>query len=189
MGTTKGRRSLLGAAVLSVACGTLAPTLGCAVSDTDVHRWETTEAGPEKLYAIVTHDKYSLALREEAALSLVRMRPRNGKRVGLEYLAIGYDTTAGRVPGALSVLTEEARRSIVDGITPKLVDAIDQPPPVRPTAWGRRRRSRPERPVQGRGVRSSLARTAARDRREDQGGARRRAHPMGPSRFRDAYRQ
>jgi hypothetical protein len=132
MGTTKGRRSLLGCAVLSAACGTLAPTLGCAVSDTDVHRWETTEAGPEKLYAIVTHDKYSLALREEAALSLIRMRPRNGKRVGLEYLAIGYDTPAGRVPGALSVLTEEARRSIVDGITPKLVDAIDQPPPVRP---------------------------------------------------------
>ncbi len=60
------------------------------------------------------------------------MRPRNGKRVGLEYLAIGYDTSAGRVPGALSVLTEEARRSIVDGVTPKLVEAIDQPPPARP---------------------------------------------------------
>jgi hypothetical protein len=135
METTKGRRSLLGSAVVSMACGLLAPALGtgCAVSDTDVHRWETTEAGPEKLYSIVTHDKYSLALREEAALSLVRMRPRNGKRVGLEYLAIGYDTPAGRVPGALSVLTEEARRSIVDGITPKLVEAIDQPPPARAT--------------------------------------------------------
>src|SRR5438270_10520630 len=80
---------------------------GCAVSESDVHRWETTEAGPEKLYAIVTHDKYSWQLRAEAALSLVRMRPRNGKRVGLEYLAVGYDTPQGRVPGALSVLSEE----------------------------------------------------------------------------------
>src|SRR5271165_1946148 len=80
--------------------GTLAAlggTTACAVSESDVHRWETTESGPEKLYAIVTHDKYSWPLREEAALSLVRMRPRNGKRIGLEYLAIGYDTPQGRV--------------------------------------------------------------------------------------------
>jgi hypothetical protein len=105
---------------------------GCAVSESDVRRWETTEAGPEKLYAIVTHDKYSWQLRAEAALSLVRMRPRNGKRVGLEYLAIGYDTPQGKVPGALSVLSEEARRSIVDGITPKLVEAMREPPPPKP---------------------------------------------------------
>ena len=56
------------------AAGGLA--LGCAVSESDVHRWETTEDGPEKLYAIVTHDKYAWPLREEAALSLVRMRSR-----------------------------------------------------------------------------------------------------------------
>jgi hypothetical protein len=107
-------------------------TAGCAVSESDVHRWETTEAGPEKLYAIVTHDKYSWPLRAEAALSLVRMRPRNGKRIGLEFLAMGYDTPQGRVSGALSVLPDEARRTIVDGITPKLVESIRQPPPPRP---------------------------------------------------------
>jgi hypothetical protein len=112
--------------------GTAVLTLGCAVSESDVHRWETTEAGPEKLYAIVTHDKYSWPLRAEAALSLVRMRPRNGKRVGLEYLAMGYDTPQGRVAGALSVLPEDARRTIVDGITPKLIEAIRQPPPPHP---------------------------------------------------------
>ncbi len=134
LGSTTGCRRLLWSSVLWAASGLLIPSLsaGCAVSDTDVHRWETTEAGPEKLYSIVIHDKYSWALREEAALSLVRMRPRNGKRVGLEYLAIGYDTSAGRVPGALSVLTEEARRTIVDGITPKLVEVISQPPPAKP---------------------------------------------------------
>jgi hypothetical protein len=126
VGTRPTRRMLAAAAAMVAIAG------GCAVSETDVHRWETTEAGPEKLYAIVTHDKYSWPLREEAALSLVRMRPRNGKRIGLEYLAIGYDTPLGRVAGALSVLTEEARRSIVDGITPKLVEAIELPPPAKP---------------------------------------------------------
>lgn len=107
-------------------------TSGCAVSESDVHRWETTEAGPEKLYAIVTHDKYPWSLRDEAALSLVRMHPRNGKRVGLEFLALGYDTPQGRVQGALSVLSDEARRHIVDDITPKLVAAMTQPPPPKP---------------------------------------------------------
>src|ERR1700733_15426278 len=121
----KGRlgRQGLTAMVLGIgmaAAGGLA--LGCAVSESDVHRWETTENGPEKLYAIVIHDKYAWPLREEAALSLVRVRPRNGKRVGLEYLATGYDTPEGKVAGALSMLTEEARRNIVDGITPKLVE-------------------------------------------------------------------
>jgi hypothetical protein len=118
--------------LLAGALSGLGVVSGCAVSESDVHRWETTEGGPEKLYAIVTHDKYSWPLREEAALSLVRMRPRNGKRVGLEYLAMGFDTSLGRVQGALGVLTEEARRTIVDGITPKLVEAIVQPPPPKP---------------------------------------------------------
>jgi hypothetical protein len=105
---------------------------GCAVSESDVRRWETTESGPEKLYAIVTHDKYSWSLREDAALSLIHMRPRNGKRVGLEYLVLGYDTPQGKVQGALSVLTEDARKHIVDDIAPKLVDMMQQPPPPRP---------------------------------------------------------
>lgn len=116
------RRTLAAMALLSAAAG-----MGCAVSDSDVHRWETTEGGPEKLYAIVTHDKYSWALREEAALSLIHMRPRNGKRIGLEYLELGYDTSAGRVQGALSILSDDARKHIVDDIAPKLVDFMQQP--------------------------------------------------------------
>src|SRR5579883_1200893 len=105
---------------------------GCAVSDADIHRWETTEAGPDKLYAIVTHDKYSWAMREEAAMSLIRMKPRAGKRVGLEYLILGYDTQTTRVPGALTVVNEESRKKIVEGITPKLVDQMNAAPPPRP---------------------------------------------------------
>jgi hypothetical protein len=115
-----------------VVSGLSAGLGGCAVSESDVHRWEMTEGGPEKLYAIVTHEKYAWSLREEAALSLVRMRPRNGKRIGLEYFALGYDTPLGRIQGALSVLGEEARRHIVEDITPKLVAQILQPPPPRP---------------------------------------------------------
>jgi hypothetical protein len=124
-------RAVAGAACLATAVGLLG-VAGCAVSDTDVHRWETTEGGPEKLYAIVTHDKYAWALRDEAALSLVHMRPRNGKRVGLEYLSLGYDTPLGKVQGALSVLPEDARKHIVDDIAPKLVEMMAQPPPARP---------------------------------------------------------
>ena len=109
---------------------------GCAVSESDAHRWETTENGPEKLYAVVTHDKYSWPLREEAALSLVRMKPRNGKRVGLEFLVIGFDTPQGRVQGALAVLGDDARRRIVDGIAPKLLEMMRQPPPPKPAEGG-----------------------------------------------------
>src|ERR1700730_6611740 len=126
-----GTRRRLRDCSAGAALAAIGLTAGCSVSESDVHRWETSEAGPEKLYAIVTHDKYSWPLREEAALSLVRMRPRNGKRVGLEYLAMGYDTPQGKVPGALSVLSEEARRRIVGGITPKLVEAMRQPPPAK----------------------------------------------------------
>ncbi|MGD0675636.1 MAG: hypothetical protein ABSC94_09475 [Polyangiaceae bacterium] len=106
------------------------------MSDSDVHRWETTENGPEKLYAIITHDKYAWPLREEAALSLVRMRPRNGKRIGLEELVVGFDTPQGRVQGALAVLGEDARRRIVNDIAPKLVEAMRQAPPPRPVEGG-----------------------------------------------------
>jgi len=109
---------------------------GCAVSDSDVHRWETTENGPDKLYAIVTHDKYAWPLREEAAMSLIRMHPRNGKRVGLEQLIVGFDTPQGRVPGALAVLQEETRRRIVGDLAPRLVEAMRQPPPPKPAEGG-----------------------------------------------------
>jgi hypothetical protein len=110
----------------------LATLAACAVSETDVHRWETTENGPAKLYAIVTHDKFSWDLRDEAAMSLVRVHPRSGKRVGLEYLITGFDTPQGRVQGALAAVGDEARRHIVNDITPKLVEQMRQPPPKSP---------------------------------------------------------
>jgi|HubBroStandDraft_1064217.scaffolds.fasta_scaffold02621_2 hypothetical protein len=121
-----------GIAAVAAAIGVMTPSTGCAVSDSDVHRWETTAAGPEKLYAIVTHDKYGFPLRAEAALSLIRMSPRNGKRVGLEFLITGFDTPGGRVQGALSVLGEDARRHIVDAVAPTLIEAMAVTPPKVP---------------------------------------------------------
>jgi len=129
-GWAKSRR--LAAAWAAWAMTTVAGIAGCAVSDSDVHRWETTENGPEKLYAIVSHDKYAWPLRDEAALSLIRMSPRNGKRVGLEYLIVGYDTSQGRVQGALSALGEDSRKRIVNDLAPKLIEAMRQPPPPKP---------------------------------------------------------
>lgn len=119
-------RGVLAAIVLSTA-----GLSGCAVSASDVKRWESTERGPEKLYAVITHDKYAIALRTEAALSLVRMRPRAGQRIGLKYLIDGYDAGADKIPGALAALKEEPRQRIVVGMTPELVKQIGAPPPQR----------------------------------------------------------
>ncbi len=158
MGKTgvRGGGALAGAVLLVGASG----GVGCAVSDSDVHRWETTEGGPEKLYAIVTHDKYALPLREEAVLSLIHMRPRSGKRVGLEYLALGYDTPGGKVQGALSVLPEEARKHIVDDIAPKLIEQMQQPPPAQdgPTAT-------PSRPIPASRTKTQRSRCSRTSRR------------------------
>src|SRR3984957_677336 len=124
-----------GGAAIAVAMAMAAlggTTAGCAVSESDVKRWETTEGGPEKLYAIITHEKYSWSLREESALSLIHMRPRNGKRLGLEFLELGYDTPLGKVQGALSVLSEDSLRRIVDDLAPKLVELMQQAPPGKP---------------------------------------------------------
>ena len=136
-GAWRGAKETTGTALsaLALGAGVLASTLGstgCAVSESDAHRWETTENGPDKLYAIVAHEKYSWPLREEAALSLIRMRPRNGKRVGLEYAILGHDTPEGKVPGALAVLPDDARRRLVNGIAPKLIEQMQQPPPPAP---------------------------------------------------------
>jgi hypothetical protein len=112
---------------------TAAPVVsGCRVSESDVHRWEITERGPYKMVAVITHDKYALPLRVEAALSLIRMAPRSGMRQGLKYLVNGYKDEDGvDRNGALVQLGEETRRKIVNGMTPELIRQIQAPPPQR----------------------------------------------------------
>src|SRR5580692_7192102 len=93
-------------------------TSGCRVNEDDVHRWESTERGPEKLVAVVTHDKYAYPLRTEAALSLIRMRPRSGRRIGIELLT-----------NALTQIAADARQKIVDGMTPELEQQLQASAP------------------------------------------------------------
>jgi hypothetical protein len=107
------------AAVLVTAAGA-SLSAGCRVDTDDVHRWEATERGPEKLEAVVDHDKYAWPLRVEAALSLIRMRPRAGRRIGIELLI-----------SSLADLPPESRKKIVDGMTPELVKQMQAPAPVR----------------------------------------------------------
>ncbi len=109
-------RGLLFGVLLAAAPG----ALGCRVAEDDVHRWEATERGPEKLVAVVEHDKYAYPLRTEAALSLIRMRPRAGRRIGIELLM-----------SSLSDIPADARQKIVDGMTPELVHQMQAPAPAK----------------------------------------------------------
>lgn len=111
--------------------------VGCSVAEGDVKRWEGTQRGPFKLVAVVTHDKYAWELRTEAAFSLIRMPPRGGVRQGISFLVDKYKDEEGATrEGALSQLSEGARRRIVDQLAPLLIKQLEGSPPAR-TAEGR----------------------------------------------------
>src|SRR5690348_15455260 len=123
-----GRSIFASVALASVLA--LAPSLsGCAVSESDVHRWESTEQGPRKLYAVVTHDKYAWPLRVEAAMSLIRMKPRGGKNLTMPYLIDGITDDSGTHEGALIALSPDERKRMVESLAPELVQGIEAPPP------------------------------------------------------------
>ena len=128
IGTKRRGGGILSAAALML--GMVSLTSACRVADTDVKRWETTQRGPYKLVAVVTHDKYSWELRTEAALSLIRMAPRGGVRQGISYLIDKYKDEEGETrEGALNQLPEEARRQVVDRMAPILIAELQPPPP------------------------------------------------------------
>jgi hypothetical protein len=135
MGVTKRRGGEALVAVLGVAIslGTIAMSAtGCRVAESDVKRWETTQRGPYKLVAVVTHDKYSWELRTDAALSLIHMPSRGGVRQGIAFLVDKYKDEEGETrDGALNQLPEDARRQIVDRLAPQLIHELDNPPPPR----------------------------------------------------------
>lgn len=93
---------------------------GCRVSQDDIHKWEGTERGPEKLVAVITHDKYEPELRVEAALALVRMKPRGGRRVGVPAM----------VSAIASLKKAEDRVAIIGGMVPVLVEEMGKQPPI-----------------------------------------------------------
>src|SRR5690348_4690332 len=91
---------------LAVACAFVA--VGCRTTTDDIHRWADTQQGPRKLVAVLTHDKYPIEVRVEAALTLVRMKPRGGRRVGI----MGTDDQPGLVD-ALASMPPAERAKIV----------------------------------------------------------------------------
>lgn len=121
-----------------VACVAVAAPLlsGCAVSDSDINRWEFTEQGPDiqdpespdgykpgKLRKVMVHEKFSWDLRVDAALALIRMKPRSGRHVGLESFLRGMRDQKNMTP--------DARKRMVADLVPKIIPQMDQhaPPP------------------------------------------------------------
>jgi len=108
-----------GIVALCVAAALGVGSTGCRVNEDDIHRWESTAHGPDKLRAVVYHDKYDNALRVEAAMSLIRMKPRAGRRIGINIMV---ETLASVVP--------EARQAIVAQLVPAIIVELKKPPPV-----------------------------------------------------------
>jgi hypothetical protein len=111
----------------ALAASWAAAVAGCRTSVDDVHRWANTQQGPRKIVAVMTHDKYPDDLRVEAAMTLVRMKPRSGRRVGIDELVAG-----------LTDLPEPGRTKIVTGMVPLLeMEIAKAPPPEAPPGVAR----------------------------------------------------
>ena len=113
-------------------------TIGCAVNQDDLHRWETTLEGPKRLSAVVLHDKYDDKLRVEAAVSLIRMKLRKGQRVGIERLVKAtlvcdptYLEKKKNEPCQRTKLAAAARakivKSLIDRVIVELKRSLPQP--------------------------------------------------------------
>jgi hypothetical protein len=114
-------RSTLAAAMLTVALG----AGGCRTNSDNIKHWATTVQGPKKLVAVLTHDKYPPELRVEAALALIRMKPRNGRRIGID----GSDDQPGLM-ASLTQMPPATRATIVGRLVPALEAEILRQPPV-----------------------------------------------------------
>src|SRR5690606_24333315 len=75
------RASVLATGLL--VAGLALSTTGCRITDDDVDLWARKTNGPTKLIAVLQHDKYELPLRIHAGMTLVSMKPRGGRAVGL----------------------------------------------------------------------------------------------------------
>jgi HEAT repeat protein len=114
------RRTVAPALVSSAVA--LACLAGCRTTEKDVHRWANTQQGPSRLVSVVEHDKYAPDLRVEAAVTLISMRPRAGQRVGI-----------GLLVEALEKMPKAERARVLQGLTPRLVAAIQQAPVLQGT--------------------------------------------------------
>jgi hypothetical protein len=107
---------LVSITTLAAALALGAGVSGCRTTNDDVHRWGNTAQGPRKLIAVLVHDKYAMELRVEAAMTLVSMKPRAGRRIGI-----------GDMIEALNALPEGERGKIVAAMVPRLDAEIRLP--------------------------------------------------------------
>src|SRR5688572_26794726 len=114
-----GRATFAGAAALA---GVLLLS-GCRVTSEEVRGWARKASGPRKLVAVVQHDKYAPALRVDAALTLVTMKPRGGRNVGLQ----GAEDSKGLL-AAFQEMPPPARASVIHGLAEPLARGILQKP-------------------------------------------------------------
>lgn len=98
---------------------TLSASTSCRTTEKDVERWANTEQGPRKLVAVLKHEKYGTELRVDAAMTLVSMKPRGGRRVGIE-----------RLHSALVDMPPGERKRIVAQLVPGLIQHLQKPPPA-----------------------------------------------------------
>lgn len=110
-----GRLASFSTVLITLALG--GSVVGCRTTPDNVHRWANTAQGPRKLVAVLVHDKYAIDLRVESAMTLVSMKPRAGRRIGI-----------GNLVEALNELPEAERGKIVAAMVPKLEEEIRKPP-------------------------------------------------------------
>src|SRR5512138_2295847 len=118
MGTGLRKSRLLSVWLLAAAC---TATVSCRTSESDIHRWGETLNGPKKLEAVIRSEKYPLDLRTEAALTLIRMKPRNGRRIGIEG---GEDPEQVGIIAVLTSLPKDVRAKQVAQLIPRLETSI-----------------------------------------------------------------
>jgi hypothetical protein len=102
----------------------LGATSACRTDSDNIKAWASKSQGPRKLVAVLTHDKYPMDLRVEAALTLISMKPRGGRRVGIQ----GNDDQPGLID-ALAQMQPAARSAIVSRLVPKLQEEMQRPLP------------------------------------------------------------
>ncbi len=110
---------------------------GCAVSTGDVTRWESTEHGPDKLEAVFSNKKYDVELRKAAALSLIRMAPRAGVRIGTKILFERHKDEENKdIESSFAKLEAGDRAKLVASLAPDLIAKMAGSAPV-PSADGK----------------------------------------------------
>ncbi len=115
----------------SLVLAAAAPLVGgCRIDESYVHKKEGTLRGPEKLKAIILASKYDTGLRVEAAMSLIRMKPRGGRAVGIEACADPTDEKCYSLVDALAAIAPEERAPILAALIPAIIAELKKPPPA-----------------------------------------------------------